>query len=74
MLISQLYRTNTNPYLNEKGYEILQNWYKQTNEQKQKTIEWLADQLRDDKRRGKDIAIELAKRLGVTISANFPPP
>ena len=38
MLISQLFRTNTNPYLNEKGYEILQNWYKQTNEQKQKTI------------------------------------
>jgi len=43
MLISQLYRTN--PSLNEKGYEILQNWYKLTNEQKHDQVLWLADQL-----------------------------
>jgi hypothetical protein len=71
MLISQLYRTN--PSLNEKGYEILQNWYKSTNEQKHDHMLWLADQLRAGVD-GKTIAIQLAGRLRVKIDPNFPPP
>jgi hypothetical protein len=71
MLISQLYRTN--PSLNDLGYEILQQWYKQTNEQKHSQIRWLANQLREGVG-GKTIAVELARRLGVTISESFPPP
>ena len=71
MLISQLYRSNYD--LNDKGYQILQNWEKQTNDQKQKNIEWLADQLRMGTS-GKTIAIQLANRLGVPISPTFPPP
>jgi hypothetical protein len=71
MLISQLYRTDLD--LNAKGYEILQAWYNQTNDQKQKNIEWLANQLRGATP-GKDIAKALAARLLVPISPNFPPP
>jgi len=71
MLISQLYRTN--PSLNEKGYEILQNWYKLTNEQKHDQVLWLADQLRPGMG-AKTLAIQLAARLKVKIDPNFPPP
>lgn len=71
MLISQLYRSNYD--LNDKGYQILQNWERQTNDQKQKNVEWLADQLRLGTS-GKLIAIQLASKLGVIISPNFPPP
>jgi hypothetical protein len=71
MLISQLYRTDQD--LNAKGYEILQAWYNQTNDQKQKNIEWLANQLRGGMP-GKEIAKALAARLLVPISPNFPPP
>lgn len=71
MLISQLYRSDS---LNEQGYEILQKWYKLTNAQRQAQIKWLADQLRKEGVAGKTIAVELAARLGVPISQNFPPP
>jgi hypothetical protein len=71
MLISQLYRSN--PDLNERGYEILQNWYKLTNEEKHRNMLWLADQLRNGAN-GKTIAVELAARLRVKINSNFPPP
>jgi hypothetical protein len=71
MLISQLYRTN--PSLNDKGYEILQNWYKLTNEQKHDQMLWLADQLRAGVD-GKKIAIDLAARLKIKIDSNYPPP
>jgi hypothetical protein len=71
MLISQLYRSNS---LNDLGYEILQNWYKLTNSQRHAHIKWLADQLRKEGVDAKTIAVDLADRLGVTISSNFPPP
>jgi hypothetical protein len=71
MLISQLYRGNYD--LNDKGYQILQAWYNQTNDDKQRNIEWLANELRANAP-GKAIAIQLALRLRVPISSNFPPP
>ena len=71
MLISQLYRGNYD--LNDKGYQVLQAWYNQTNDEKQRNIEWLANELRGGTP-GKAIAIQLAYRLRVTISSNFPPP
>jgi len=71
MLISQLYRTN--PSLNDKGFQILQNWYQLTNQQKWDNMLWLADQLRNGVD-GKTIAIRLAERLKVKIDPNFPPP
>lgn len=71
MLISQLYRSN--PSLGDKGYEILQNWYKLTNDQKHDQMLWLADQLRAGVD-GKKIAVELAARLKVKIDPSFPPP
>jgi hypothetical protein len=69
MLISQLYRSN--PSLSDKGYEILQNWYKLTNERKHGEMLWLADQLRAGAN-GKTIAIELAARLKVKLDPSFP--
>jgi hypothetical protein len=72
-LISQLYRSN--PTLNEVGFQILENWYKQTSEQKTDHLKWLADQLRKSGAlSGKQVAVGLAHRLGVEISDDFPPP
>jgi len=71
MLISQLYRSNS---LNDVGYEILQKWYQLTNAQKHSHAKWLADQLGGEGVDGKTIAVDLAGRLGVKISNNFPPP
>lgn len=71
MLISQLYRSNS---LNDLGYEILQNWYKLPNSQRHAHIKWLADQLRQEGVDAKTVAVDLAARLGVPISPNFPPP
>lgn len=72
-LISQLFRSN--PSLNEVGFKILENWYKQTAQQKTEHLIWLADELRKTTPlSGKKIAVELADRLGVQISDDFPPP
>jgi len=65
-LISQLFRSN--PSLNELGFKILENWYKQTAQQKTEHLKWLADELRTATLSGKQIAVELADRLGVQIS------
>ena len=71
-LISQLFRSNAS--LNELGFKILENWYKQTAQQKTEHLKWLADELRTATLSGKQIAVELADRLGVQISDDFPPP
>ena len=70
MLISQLYRSN--PDLNEVGFKILENWYKQTTKEKYDNLKWLAEELRKN-RPGREIAVALAGRLGVNIADNFPP-
>ena len=76
MLITQLYRSNSDPNLDEMGFKILNKWNKLTNEKKQEYMEWLADQLR--KKEGAmaptKIAVELAVKIGVKISDDFPPP
>jgi hypothetical protein len=75
MLITQLYRSDANPSLNDIGFEILQRWNSQTNREKQANIQWLAEQLRNKQTlKPTDIAVALAKKLGVTISDDFPPP
>lgn len=71
MLISQLY--SSSPHLNDTGFEILQKWYQQPAPKKAAIMEWLAAELRTN-RPGNEIAVELARHIGVPIDSKFPPP
>jgi hypothetical protein len=47
MLISQLLKSN--PSLDADGFDLLQRWYKKTNQQKQKIMTDLAEDIRNRK-------------------------
>jgi hypothetical protein len=71
MLISQLYRSTS---LNDVGFEILQKWYQLPPNEKAKILKDLADELRSNTKTGSQIAVDLARAIGVQIDQNFPPP